>query len=188
MLWRWYTIVMAGLSISCKESAWTPMGSADQVLSQIKLGGVAAVGKRIDSDPTFAESVMNGIASGDSAWMEVARQLVPTSAAAEASLAIALASALPKSPRRVLPLLRARFSLDEVCGIPFLEADSARIVEYSDSTAAALNSVGDSALTGVRDSCARTLADSRSLKLSRIDPAYVVKNKPAPAPRRKRRR
>ena len=164
------------------------MGSADLVLSQIKLGGVAAVGRRIDADPTFAESVMSGISSGDSAWIEVARQLVPTSASADATLAIALASALPKAPRRVLPLLRKRVPLEEVCGIPFLEADSARIVGYSDSTAAALNSVKDSTLTNVRDSCARALADARTNKLSRIDPSYVIKNKPTPVPRKRTRR
>jgi hypothetical protein len=164
------------------------MGSADLVLSQIKLGGVAAVGKRIDADPTFAESVMSGIASGDSSWIEVARQLVPTSASAEASVAIALASALPKAPRRVLPLLLKKIPVEEVCGIPFLEADSARIAGYSDSTSLALNGVRDSTLIVVRDRCARALAEARTVKLSRIDPSYVVKNKPVQAPRRTRRR
>jgi hypothetical protein len=164
------------------------MGSADLVLSQIKLGGVVAVGKRIDSDPTFAESVMNGIATGDSSWIEVARQLVPTSAAGEASLAIALASALPKAPRRVLPLLRKSGSLEEVCGIPFLEADSGEIARYSESTIVALSGVRDSTLSQLRDKCAQRVADARTVKLSRIDPTYIVKNKPTPAPRRTRRR
>jgi hypothetical protein len=164
------------------------MGSADLVLSQIKLGGGAAVGKRIDTDPTFAESVMSGISSGDSAWIEVARQLAPTSAAAEASMSIALASALPKAPTRVLPLLRRRVPLEEVCGIPFLEADSAEIVRYSDSAAAALTGVRDSTLIAVRDNCARALNDARTVKLSRVDPSYIVKNKPTPVPRRQRRR
>jgi hypothetical protein len=185
---RILTIAIVATCISCKESAWTPMGSADLVLSQIKLGGGAAVGKRIDTDPTFAESVMSGISSGDSAWIEVARQLAPTSAAAEASLSIALATALPKAPRRVLPLLRRRIPLEEVCGIPFLEADSGEIVRYSDSTVAALGAVRDSTLVGVRDKCTTALHDARTIKLSRIDPSYIVKNKPTPAPRRTRRR
>jgi hypothetical protein len=131
---------------------------------------------------------MSGISTGDSAWLEVARQIVPASASAEASLAIALATALPKAPSRVLPLLRQKISLEEVCGIPFLEVDSTEITVYHDSAYAALSKVRDSSLTSLRDKCAQTLETARAIKLARIDPRYVVKNKPAPAPARRRRR
>lgn len=181
-------ILLAGLVIACRESAWTPMGTADLVLSQMKLGGVAAVAKRIDADPKFGESVMNGIATGDSSWIEVAKQLVPASAAAEASLVIALASALPSQPRRVLPLLGRKYALEEVCGIPFLEADSATINSYRDSAITALSAVRDTSLTRSRDACSRKIEEARITKLARIDTAYVVKNKPQPLPTRRRRR
>jgi hypothetical protein len=164
------------------------MGSAEVVLSEIKLGGVPAVAKRIDTDPTFAESVTGGIASGDSAWIEVARAITPASSAAEASLNIALASALERAPARVLPLLSKKYSLEEVCGIPFLEADSIRIREYHDSASESVRSVRDSTLTRLRDECLANLDDARERKLQRIDPSYIVKNKPTPVPARRRRR
>jgi len=92
-------VVMALFSVAaCEKSAWTPMGSAEQVLSQIKLGGVASVARRVDSDESFGRSVMSGVATGDSLWLEVASKFTPGSATAEASLSIALASALPHSP------------------------------------------------------------------------------------------
>ena len=181
-------VLLVVLVSACRESAWTPMGSADLVLSQMKLGGVAAVAKRIDADPKFGESVMNGIATGDSSWIEVAKQLVPASAAAEASLVIALASALPNQPRRVLPLLGRKYALEDVCGIPFLEADSSAINAYRDSAITALSSVRDTSLIRSRDACARKIEEARTTKLARIDPAYVIKNKPKPLPARRTRR
>ena len=164
------------------------MGSAELVLSQIKLGGVPAVAKRMDTDPAFAESVTNGIATGDSAWIEVARAITPASSAAEASLDIALASALETTPRRVLPLLSKKYSLEEVCGIPFLEADSIRIREYHDAATESVRRVADSTLRPLRDRCLTALDEARQRKLERIDPAYLVKNKPTPAPAKRGRR
>ncbi|HUQ98123.1 MAG TPA: hypothetical protein VM166_01635 [Gemmatimonadaceae bacterium] len=182
-------ITLALVSVAaCKESAWTPMGSAELVLSQIKLGGVPAIAKRIDTDPTFAESVTSGIASGDSAWLEVARAITPASSAAEASINIALAAALERSPRRVLPLLAKKYSLEEVCGIPFLEADSIHVREYHDSATDSVRRVSDSTLAPLRDRCLATLDEARTRKLKRIDPSYVVKNKPTPVPAKRRRR
>lgn len=181
--------VLALLSIAaCKDSAWTPMGSAEVVLSQIKLGGVSSVARRVDSDESFARSVMNGIASGDSLWLEVASKFTPGSATAEASLSIALASALPRSPARVVALVGEKYPIEEVCGIPFLRPDSALVATYYDTATAALGRVRDTSLTKRRDACRAALDTARNEKLARINPAYIVKNKPAaPAPRPKKR-
>ena len=160
------------------------MGSAELVLSEIKLGGVAKVAKRLDSDESFGRSVTSGIATGDSAWLEVASKLTPASATAEASLSIALASALPRSPERVLALLGEKYPLEEVCGIPFLRPDSALVVGYHDDAIAALGRVRDTSLTTARDACRAALDTARSDKLARINPAYVIKNKPV-TPRRR---
>ena len=85
------------------------MGSAEVVLSEIRLGGATEVSKRIDSDENFGRTVMSGIATGDSVWLQVADKLTPASAAAEATMSIALASALPHSPGPApLALGRAR--------------------------------------------------------------------------------
>lgn len=183
------TIVVALFSVgACKDSVWTPVGSAELVLSEIKLGGVATVAKRLDSDESFGRAVMNGIATGDSAWLEVASRLTPASATAEASLSIALASALPRSPARVLELIGEKYPLEEVCGIPFMRPDSALVASYHDDAVAALARVRDTLLTKPRDACRAALDTARSDKLARINPAYVVKNKPAPPPPRPKKR
>lgn len=182
-------VLVVVLSLAaCRDSAWTPMGSADLVLSQIKLGGAATVAKRIDSDESFGRSVMSGIATGDSVWLDVASKITPASATAEASLSIALASALPHSPARVLGLLGQKYRTEEVCGIPFLHSDSATVASYHRDATLALTQMRDTLLTKTRDACLMALDTARNDKLSRIDPAYVVKNKPVPPPARVRKR
>lgn len=171
----------------CKENSLVPRGRAEIILSEIKLRGQAPVARRIDSDEEFGRSVMDGIASGDSVWLSVAAALQPASASAEASLAIALASALPHAPRAVLSLLGEKYRTEEVCGIPFLKADSNAVITYHDDAARALATVRDTALSGVVGACRAALDSSQSRRLERINPAYVIKNKPAPAPRRSRR-
>jgi hypothetical protein len=182
-------VVLMSLSAAgCKDSAWTPMGSAELVLSQIKLGGVASVAKRVDSDESFGRSVMNGISTGDSLWLKVASKFTPGSATAEASLSIALASALPRSPARVLALLGDKYPIEEVCGIPFFHPDSALVAAYHDTAVAAIGQVRDTSLTKTRDRCRAALDTALNEKLTRINPAYVVKNKPAPPPPRPKKR
>jgi hypothetical protein len=182
-------VVTASLSVvACKDSAWTPMGSAEVVLSQIKLGGVSSVARRVDSDESFGRSVMNGIATGDSLWLEVASKFTPASATAEASLSMALASALPRSPARVLALLGNKYPIEEVCGIPFFRADSGLVASYHDTAIAALGRVRDTSLTKTRDTCRAALDTARNEKLTRINPTYIVKNKPAPPPFRAKKK
>lgn len=172
----------------CKESAWTPMGSAELVLSEIKLGGGTNVSRRIDSDDNFGRSVMNGIATGDSLWLNVAEKLTPASAVAEASLSIALASALTHSPNKVLSLLGTKYPVDEVCGIPFLKADSLAVTTYHAAATAALQTVSTPSLSSIREACDIALDEARDRRLERINPAYLVKNKPTPPPRRVRKK
>lgn len=173
--------------IACRDAAWTPRGSAETVLSEIKLGGSAVVAKRIDADESFGRSVMNGISTGDSSWLEVAREITPASATSAASLSIALASALPRSPERVLTLLGPKYPVADVCSIPFLRPDSSIVTSYYGEAIAALARVRTAPLSPVRDACRGVLDQARERRLERIDPAYVIKNKP-PAPTRRSRR
>jgi hypothetical protein len=172
---------------ACKDSAWTPRGNAELVLSEIKLGGATNVARRIDADESFGRSVMSGIATGDSAWLDVAGRLTPASASAAASLAIALASALPRSPERVLALLGPKYPVEDVCNIPFLEPDSTMVTSYHDKAVTALGHVRDTLLTKPRDDCRTTLDQARERRLERIDPSYIIKNKPKAPPRGRRR-
>ena len=180
-------LAMFGMT-GCKDTQWTPTGSAELVLAEIKLGGGPNVAKRIDADESFGRAVMNGIASGDSAWLDVADKLTPASASAEASLSIALASALPRSPGRVLALLGPKYPVEEVCAIPFLKPESTLITTYHDEAVAALSRVDSAPLLKVRDDCHTTLDEARARRLERIDPSYIVKNKPVAPPRRTRKK
>jgi hypothetical protein len=121
---------------------------------------------------------MSGIASGDTTWLLVASRLEPQSAAAEASLEIALASALVESPKRVLALVPRKYQLDQVCGIPFRRTDSSAIITYHQQATAALARVRDSTMTTTLASCRAALDDARTEKLRRVDPDYILKNKP----------
>ena len=171
----------------CKENRWVPRGRAEITLSEIKLRGAVEVSRRIDSDESFGQSVLDGIASGDSVWLDVAAQLTPASAAAQASLSIALASALPHAPQKVLSMVDDKYPAEEVCGIPFLKADSNEVITYHDDAIRALGAVKDSSLVNLVGVCRMALDSSRSRRLQRIDPSYIIKNTPSPAPKRSRR-
>ena len=130
---------------------------------------------------------MDGIASGDTAWLDVAAALQPASAAAEASMAIALASALPHAPNRVLGLLGTKYPTEEVCGMPFLKADSAQVISYHDQAVRAVESDTTRKFASVASACRTALDSAQSRRLERINPAYVIKNKPRPVSRRSKR-
>jgi hypothetical protein len=163
------------------------MGSAEVVLSEIKVSGAAAISKRIDADENFGRSVTAGVATGDSLWLQVADELSPPSAAAEATMSIALASALTRVPERVLALVGNKYPVEEVCGIPFLKGDSAFVATYHSEATAALARVTAPSLSGARTACSAALDDSRERRLERINPSYVVKNNPVAPPRRARK-
>ena len=121
---------------------------------------------------------MSGIASGDSAWLAVAAAIQPQSAAAEASMEIALASALLRAPDKVLALTAGRYRVDRVCGIPFHRTDSSEIITYQEQASAALWQVRDSSLRKTVDACRTSLDYGMGEKLERVDPGYILKNKP----------
>jgi hypothetical protein len=73
--------------------------------------------------------------------------------------------------------------------MPFLEATPEIVTAYYESAASALSRPRAPSFGPVALQCAAALDSARIRKLARIDPAYVVKNKPAPpkpAPRRRR--
>lgn len=180
----WITV-----TLSCGEAAVTPLGAPQLLLSEIRLGGAERVAERIDSDTRFGQTVMDGIGTGDSLWLEVARHLEPRSAAAEASMAIALAGALPRNPDAVLSLLGRRRRVGDVCGMPLLDGNAEAVTAYYESASAALTRPRAASFAPVALECARALDSARVRKLARIDPAYLIKNKPVPpkpVPRRRR--
>jgi hypothetical protein len=178
-------------ALGCGESRITPLGAPQLVLSEINLGGADRVATRVASDLTFGQTVMDGIATGDSLWLEVARNLPLKSAATEANFAIALAAALPRNPRGVLALIGAKTPVGDVCSIPFLKTNPELVQSYYEGAVAALAGARTDSLAEVAQDCAVALAAARERKLARIDSAYLVKNKPVvpkPVPRRRRNR
>ena len=143
---------------------------------------------RTATDVLFGQTVMDGIASGDSLWLEVARYLPLKTAAAEASFNIALAGALPLEPERVLELAETRTQVERVCGMPFMSATVEEISTYYDGTVAALSRARAPSSVLAARKCGVALDSARARKLARIDPSYVVKNKPAPPRPTPRRR
>ena len=186
---RFATIGSLATTLACGEKTVTPLGAPELVLSEIRLGGAERVAARIDSDVRFGQTVMDGIATGDSLWLEVAKKLPLRSAAAEASFAIALAGALPRNPDAVLPLIGERARVVDVCGMPLLDGDAAAVTAYYDAASAALARPRDASFARIAHQCANALDSARVRKLARIDPSYMVKNKPVPpkpVPRRRR--
>jgi hypothetical protein len=104
------------------------------------------------------------------------------------TVSIALASALTRAPERVLALAGNKYPVEEVCGIPFLKGDSAFVATYYDEAIAALARVTTPSLSAARTACRAALDDSRERRLERINPTYVVKNKPVAPPRRPRKK
>jgi len=186
---RLITVVVIAGVVACGEADVTPLGAPQLVLSEIRLGGAARVAARIDSDLRFGQTVMDGIATGDSLWLEVARNVQLKSASAEASFAIALSTALPKNPDAVLALIGPQARVGAVCGMPFLDATPEAVNAYYDASAAALARPRTEPAAALARTCAATLDSARVRKLARIDPAYIIKNKPVapkPSPRRRR--
>jgi hypothetical protein len=87
-----------------------------------------------------------------------------------------------------LALLGPKYPVEEVCAIPFLKPESTLITTYHDEAVAALSRVDSTSLLKVRDDCRSVLDDARQRRLERIDPSYIVKNKPVAPPRRTRKK
>jgi hypothetical protein len=58
------------------------------------------------------------------------------------------------------------------------------VVTYHDEAVAALARVTTPSLSATRTACQAALDDSRERRLERINPTYIVKNKPVAPPRR----
>jgi hypothetical protein len=75
-----------------------------------------------------------------------------------------------------------------VCGMPFIKADSADVTTYYDGVIAALGRVRAASVAPARDACRAALDDARDRRLERINPSYIVKNKPVVPPRPPRKK
>lgn len=125
-----------------------------------ELGPTATV-RELDGGGRW-EQVLSRIGSGDSRWIALARQLAAgTDANTAGTLSVALAEALPKSPRAVLTALKlngpSSLNPDRVCTAPFYEGSTVDIRTYKAEALQGLETVSDARLSQRRDACVSRL-------------------------------
>jgi hypothetical protein len=131
-----------------------------------RFGGEEAVSKLIaqkTSDPNndlgqFQE-VLNGIASGDSAWLGLIPSLETGGhAAAGESMPIVVAFALPKNPRAVLHLIASDRRWLVSCGYPMIEPTKKEERDYFETAIPAVRAVRDANLQTAKQMCLSELS------------------------------
>jgi hypothetical protein len=128
--------------------------SAGALLHEIDTLGPRAVMSRLAVDRAQFDQICAQIESGDPQWLEVARRLKGVSdGGASLSLSYAVARAIPAAPSRVLALIDHGFTVDDVCGSPFIEPDPGVADEYKRRALLALRSVSAFALQTARNQC-----------------------------------
>jgi hypothetical protein len=141
--------------LAWRAHATQPPLHAATVLATIRVEGPArAIDRYFLTDATFGDAVLQGIASGDSSWLRVARELRSASdAGVSESLEIAVADALPHAPAAVLRMLGPDFAPERICGLPFIEQPDAEEAAYYRETLVALATVRSPELLARRDRC-----------------------------------
>jgi hypothetical protein len=149
--------IAAMLACVLTASAASPGNSSPEMLLQRigQQGGRQTLAELWQDRQAF-EGVLNGIATGEPQWLEVARRLRPFSdAGASESIDEAVARALPKRPRGVLSLVGHGFALEHVCTSPFIEPGAGVAEAYEQKTLAVLAEVREPQLVRLAQDCAR---------------------------------
>ena len=158
-------VALAVLVAGCGAPQPAPASelSAGAVLATIHRDGASVALRRyVVDDSTFGDAVLVGIASGDSAWLEVARLLKPAAdAGASEYLGIAMADALPVAPDRVLALLGPDYPAERVCGMPFIEQPDSEAVSYFRRARPAVDRIRRPDLALQRAACLDALGRAR---------------------------
>lgn len=163
-------LLFAGaVNAAAAPPAHPPAASADALLQRIaQLGGRRVLADLWKDDRAF-DAAMDGIESGDPAWLEVAIRLRPFSdAGASEAIDDAVARLLPAQPRRILSLIgHDGFEIGHVCTTPFIEPAPGVAEAYENKTLAALASVRDPDLAYLARECAQRVGlPGRSLRIS----------------------
>jgi hypothetical protein len=105
------------------------------------------------------KAVIAGVATGQNAWLDVARAIQPgVDAGTGEDLTSAVASALKVNPAAVLQLIGTEFPLEKVCDIPLIEPTNAEVASWKRRALAALDRVRDASLTTKVHDCRAALA------------------------------
>ncbi|MDR5782316.1 hypothetical protein QCE63_23210 [Caballeronia sp. LZ065] len=129
------------LASACVSAQVAP--DAARIAGEIETQGAQPAVTSLDRDGQF-DAVLDSIASGNAAWVELAPRLAQgTDASASIGLTIALATALPKNPAAVLSVLDDGPVLGAaaVCGAPFIEPAPGEMKAYLDRAIPAVSDV-----------------------------------------------
>ncbi|MDR5881515.1 hypothetical protein [Caballeronia sp. LZ032] len=144
------SLACALLASACASAQVTP--DAARIAGEIETQGARPAVASLDRDGQF-DAVLESIATGNAAWVELAPRLAQgTDASASIGLTIALATALPKNPAAVLRVLDDGpvLGTSAVCGAPFIEPSPGEVKAYLDRTIPAVTDVpeGDAVRRG----------------------------------------
>ena len=134
------------------------LDSPEQILAAIRHKGA----KQVIADMTRHgnndwDRVVKKIETGAPQWLQVASALREGSdAGSTESLQYAVSYSLLESPKLVLPMLGAEFSVAEVCTVPDIEPSSARVTQQVQKAKRALRTVSDPKLQDVREQCLKS--------------------------------
>ena len=97
---------------------------ARAILDDIARGGARRVLDQLYGSEARWRAMLDGVASGQPAWLDVASRLKPAAARTvpvSQDLTVAVSRALERAPANVLAILDAAFDTDDVCSLNTLE-------------------------------------------------------------------
>jgi hypothetical protein len=123
------------------------------------MNGARRTVSALDRNGQF-DTVLDRIATGDTAWVKLAPRLAQgTDASDSGGVAVALATALPKNPTAVLRVLDDGpvLGTSVVCGAPFIEPEPHEMKSYLELAIPAVSAVPAGDHTVRRASCLKRL-------------------------------
>jgi hypothetical protein len=151
-------VVAAALAVSWLAAPRLDWPTMDQEIQRL---GSRAIVDRLIARHRFLE-VVQAAAHGDPAAIAMAPKLVSgADALHQRELTVALALALPKTPRAVLSAIEAGapyFPPEAVCAMPFTAREGPDRKAYRAEATRGLNALADPDLADVRSACANVLA------------------------------
>jgi hypothetical protein len=155
---RWFAAVLVPLAAACGGAA--PVSVADRVAAEIRSEGAGPAVRHLWASGEY-DRVLEGIASGDPALIELSPQLAAgADAGAAEGLGVALARALPRNAAGVLSVLdpgRPAIAPARVCGLPFVEGSVIDLASYRHEAEAAVERVDQTSLWAAKAACADAL-------------------------------
>ncbi len=153
-------VFLAASFVVVAASGQTPPTEAKQLLAYINRKGAETTLKELTAgDESRWNRVLSNIDLGSSLWLDVAKELLSASdAGGTEDLHISLAVALTHNPEAVLSMVgQTKITLEQVCSVPFIEADDKTEREHVLKVRAALGRVVSPALASKKTECLKII-------------------------------